>query len=79
MIAARVITDDDVAALPRAIWSQPVIAQQRVDHLVQVAPAAEGFDIRHRAAKARVLVLTPRSADLHDRLPEKQAADTSPT
>lgn len=44
---------------------------------VQVAPAAEGFDIRHRAAKARVLVLTPRSADLHDKLPEKQAADTS--
>ncbi|MGZ6013945.1 MAG: ATP-binding protein, partial [Caulobacteraceae bacterium] len=44
---------------------------------VQVAPAAEGFDIRHRATKARVLVLTPRSAELHDKLPEKQAADTS--
>lgn len=44
---------------------------------VQVAPAAEGFDIRHRAAKARVLVLTPRSAELHEKLPEKQAADTS--
>ena len=44
---------------------------------VQVAPAAEGFTIRHRAAKARVLVLTPRSAELHDKLPEKQAADTS--
>jgi len=44
---------------------------------VQVAPASEGFIIRHRAAKARVLVLTPRSAELHDKLPEKQAADTS--
>ena len=44
---------------------------------VQVAPAAEGFTIRHRAARARVLVLTPRNAELHDRLPEKQAADTS--
>ncbi len=44
---------------------------------VQVTPAAEGFTIRHRAAKARVLVLTPRSAQLHDMLPEKQAADTS--
>ncbi|AZS19254.1 acetyl/propionyl/methylcrotonyl-CoA carboxylase subunit alpha [Caulobacter sp. FWC26] len=44
---------------------------------VQVAPAAEGFDIRHRATKARVLVLTPRSAELHNKLPEKQAADTS--
>ncbi len=44
---------------------------------VQATPAAEGFTIRHRAAKARVLVLTPRSADLHGKLPEKQAADTS--
>jgi propionyl-CoA carboxylase alpha chain len=44
---------------------------------VEVAPAGEGFVIRHRAAKARVLVLTPLSADLHDRLPEKQKADTS--
>ena len=33
--------------------------------------------LRHRAAKTRVLVLTPRSAELHDKLPEKQAADTS--
>jgi propionyl-CoA carboxylase alpha chain len=42
-----------------------------------VAPALEGLVIRHRAAKARVLVLTPNSAELHARLPEKQAADTS--
>ena len=42
-----------------------------------VQPAAEGFLIRHRAARARVLVLTPRSAELHARLPKKQAADTS--
>jgi propionyl-CoA carboxylase alpha chain len=44
---------------------------------VQATPAAEGFTIRHRAAKARVLVLTPRSAELHGKLPERQAADTS--
>jgi propionyl-CoA carboxylase alpha chain len=44
---------------------------------VAVEPAAEGFVIRHRAAKARVLVLTPLSAELHDRLPEKPKADTS--
>ncbi len=42
-----------------------------------VAPAAEGYDIRHRAAKARVLVLTPLSAELHARLPKRAAADTS--
>jgi propionyl-CoA carboxylase alpha chain len=43
----------------------------------EVAPAAEGFRIRHRAARAHVLVLTPVSADLHGRLPPKKAADTS--
>ena len=42
-----------------------------------VAPAAEGFDIRHRAARARVLVLTPLSAELHAKLPKRAAADTS--
>jgi propionyl-CoA carboxylase alpha chain len=44
---------------------------------VTVESAAEGFVIRHRAAKARVLVLTPLSADMHARLPEKKKADTS--
>jgi propionyl-CoA carboxylase alpha chain len=44
---------------------------------VEVHPAAEGFTIRHRAAKARVLVLTPLSAELHERLPKREAADTS--
>jgi len=44
---------------------------------VQVQPAAEGFRIRHRAAAAHVLVLTERSAELHEKLPPKQAADTS--
>jgi propionyl-CoA carboxylase alpha chain len=44
---------------------------------VEVTPAAEGFVIRHRAARERVLVLTPLSSDMHDRLPEKPKADTS--
>jgi propionyl-CoA carboxylase alpha chain len=48
-----------------------------VDFAAEVAPAAEGFTIRHRAAKARVLVLTPLSAELHDRLPKRAPADTS--
>jgi propionyl-CoA carboxylase alpha chain len=43
----------------------------------QVRPAADGFVVRHRAAQAKVLVLTPRSAELHDRLPPRKAADTS--
>ncbi len=44
---------------------------------LEVQPAPEGFVIRHRAARARVLVLTPLSAELHERLPRKAAADTS--
>jgi propionyl-CoA carboxylase alpha chain len=44
---------------------------------VEAHPASEGVVIRHRAAKARVLVLTPLSAELHGRLPKRAAADTS--
>lgn len=44
---------------------------------VTVKPAPEGFVIRHRAATSRVLVLTPLSAELHERLPEKTPPDTS--
>ncbi|HEY8571352.1 acetyl/propionyl/methylcrotonyl-CoA carboxylase subunit alpha [Phenylobacterium sp.] len=43
----------------------------------RVQPAAEGFIIRHRAAQAHVIVLSPRSAELHEKLPPKKAADTS--
>ncbi|WP_309604622.1 acetyl/propionyl/methylcrotonyl-CoA carboxylase subunit alpha [Phenylobacterium sp.] len=42
-----------------------------------VKPAAEGFVIRHRATTLHVLVLTPRTAELHEKLPPKVAADTS--
>jgi propionyl-CoA carboxylase alpha chain len=42
-----------------------------------VKPAAEGFIIRHRATSLHVLVLTPRTAELHEKLPPKVAADTS--
>ena len=44
---------------------------------LQVRPAAEGFNIRYRASSLHVLVLTPRSAELHEKLPPKKAADTS--
>ena len=40
-------------------------------------PAAEGWEVRHRAARVRVLVLTPRSAELHAKLPPKAAASTA--
>ena len=44
---------------------------------LEVRPAAEGYVIRHRAARSTVLVLTPLSAEMHERLPPKAAADTS--
>ena len=43
----------------------------------EVRRVADGFEIRSRATKARVRVLTPRLAELFARLPEKVAADTS--
>jgi propionyl-CoA carboxylase alpha chain len=42
-----------------------------------VAPAAEGFVIRFRAARQRVLVMTPAAAEHHARLPVKAPPDTS--
>jgi propionyl-CoA carboxylase alpha chain len=47
------------------------------DFTASVGDAAEGFIVRHRAATMRVLVLTPTSADLHERLPVKAPPDTS--
>ena len=43
----------------------------------EIKRVADGWDIRTRASKARVRVMTPRIADLYARLPEKVAADTS--
>ncbi|RZI99342.1 MAG: acetyl/propionyl/methylcrotonyl-CoA carboxylase subunit alpha [Brevundimonas sp.] len=61
---------------------RPGLAQFRGDlndqpFTAEVARVADGFSIRHRAARARVRVLTPRMAELYARLPEKVAADTS--
>jgi propionyl-CoA carboxylase alpha chain len=50
---------------------------QGSDFTATVKPAAEGFLIRHRATTLHVLVLSPRSAELHEKLPPKKAADTS--
>ncbi|MDQ7813374.1 acetyl/propionyl/methylcrotonyl-CoA carboxylase subunit alpha [Brevundimonas sp.] len=77
----------DLAGEDRALrlsdidW-RPGLAQFRAEldgepFTAEVARVADGFVIRHRAAKARVRVLTPAIAALYARLPEKQAADTS--
>ena len=48
-----------------------------VDFALTAAPAMEGFSLRHRAASVHALVLTPVSAELHERLPPRKKADTS--
>lgn len=77
----------DLAGEDRAIrlshidW-RPGLAQFRA-HLddapftAEVKRVPDGFDIRHRATRARVRVMTPSLAALYARLPEKVAADTS--
>jgi propionyl-CoA carboxylase alpha chain len=44
---------------------------------VKFKDLAEGYQLSWRGARATVIVATPRQAELHARLPEKQAADTS--
>ena len=48
-----------------------------VDFSVTVTAVDVGFVIRHRACVLKTMVLTPTSADLHERLPAKVAPDTS--
>ncbi len=73
--------DAEPARLSDIDW-RPGLAQFRAvldgePYTAEVARAPDGFVIRHRAARARVRVLTPTIAALYARLPEKQAADTS--
>jgi propionyl-CoA carboxylase alpha chain len=73
--------EDRSVRLDSTDW-RPGLAQFRATldgkvFTAQVKPCADGFVIRHRAAEARVKVLTPKVAELYARLPEKQAADTS--
>ncbi len=42
---------------------------------LHIRPEADGFTLRHRGATSRVMVLTPREAELHAKIPEKQAMD----
>ncbi|HEX3917078.1 MAG TPA: acetyl/propionyl/methylcrotonyl-CoA carboxylase subunit alpha [Caulobacteraceae bacterium] len=76
------LLDEDRALRLEAIDWRPgrALLRARLDgqaFAAEVATAPEGFVVRHRAAKAHVLVLTPVSADLHGRLPPKKVADTT--
>jgi propionyl-CoA carboxylase alpha chain len=73
--------EDRVLKLADIDW-RPGLAQFRatldgIPFTAEVARVADGWSIRHRAARARVRVLTPAVAALYARLPEKVAADTS--
>ncbi len=75
------VGEDRALSLCQIDW-RPGLAQFRAvlddkPFTVEVRRVADGFDIRHRAARARVRVLSPRLAELHARLPIKVAADTS--
>ena len=44
---------------------------------IKIKTAPEGYTLRHRGISVLALVTTPRGAELHKRIPEKQKADTS--
>src|SRR5262245_56115875 len=44
---------------------------------VKIRTAPEGYTMRHRGVTLRCMVATPRGAELHKKIPEKQKADTS--
>ena len=44
---------------------------------LKIKTAAEGYTLRMRGVTARATVASPRGADLHKKIPEKQKADTS--
>ena len=43
----------------------------------EIAMGAEGYRLSHRGYRASCLVCTPRAAELHERLPEKEPVDTA--
>jgi propionyl-CoA carboxylase alpha chain len=80
-LSVELVDEDRALTLDAVDWTPgQALFHGRLDgraFTATVAPAAEGFTIRHRAAKARVLVLTPRSAELHRKLPPRTPPDTS--
>ncbi len=76
------LTDEARVLILEAIDWRPGAPQFRATldgrpFTAEVAPAGEGFVIRHRASVLKAMILTPTSADLHERLPRKSPPDTS--
>ncbi len=75
------VGEDRAIQLSHIDW-RPGLAQFRgilddAPFTAEVKRVPDGFDIRHRAARARVRVMTPSLAQMYARLPEKVSADTS--
>ena len=75
------VGEDRALQLSQIDW-RPGLAQFRgildgAPFTAEVKRVPDGFNIRHRATRARVRVMTPNLAALYARLPEKVAADTS--
>jgi propionyl-CoA carboxylase alpha chain len=80
-LTLELVEEDRVLQLSDIDW-RPGLAQFRgvLDDeafTAEVKRVPGGFEIRSRATKARVRVLSPHHAELFARLPEKVAADTS--
>lgn len=77
----NVIINDEVVVLSEIDWRPGLSLFRAVmddeAFTLEVKRAADGFDIRSRATKARVRIVRPEVAELYALLPEKQAADTS--
>jgi len=76
------LADEDRSLNLSDIEWRPGLAQFKavlddVPFTAEVKRVADGFDIRIRAAKARVRVMSPQLAEMYARLPVKVAADTS--
>ena len=80
-LAIELVDEGRVLNLEAIDWRPGApLFRGRLDGLaftVTAAPADEGFVIRHRASVLKAMVLSPTSADLHERLPAKTPPDTS--
>jgi propionyl-CoA carboxylase alpha chain len=78
---AEVSFDGKKPAHLKSAWvpGQPVMTGEYngAPFAVKIKEHAEGFVLRLRGVKVKTLVCSPRAAELHAKLPEKVAADTS--
>jgi propionyl-CoA carboxylase alpha chain len=79
--AGAVLTIDDKSSRIDTAWRPGMAVMQGAfegaPFAVKIKPTAEGYALRLRGVSTRALVATPRGAELHQRIPPKEAPDTS--